>query len=367
MPQNQLVEVYVCLGKGTAANPPPNAGSIQRYRLSLPDGTLTPGSFVSEPPAAWYLVAQPGGRTLYAVHDLSEVGGYPGGGVSAFGIESLSSTLSLRSLQPVHGMLPCYVTFDPTGRWLLAANYGTGNVVALPILEDGSIGEACDIVQHHGASVNPQRQEGPHTHSVVLDPTGGYALVADLGLDKIIIYRLEMADNTLKLRHAGEVTTRPGSGPRHLAYHPNGHYLYCTNELDSTLTVFAGDASQGTLREVQTVSMLPERFSGQNYPAHLQLFGDTLYASNRGHDSIVLFAVEADGEKLRPVSYVSTEGSSPRHFAIDPTGQVMLVGNEKSDSLAVFRRDPVTGGLSLIALTDAPNPVFILFRQPAAV
>jgi 6-phosphogluconolactonase len=361
MPQNHFVEVYICLGKGGAANPLPNAGSIQFYRLSLSDGDLTPGSFVSDPPAAGHLAVHPSGRWLYALHGLREVNGHPGSGASAFTIELMSSALSLLNLQPVHGLWPSYLVFDASGRWLIVVNYGTGNVAALPILDDGSLGAASDIVQHQGASVNPQRQEGPHAHSVVLDPTGRYALVADLGLDKIIIYRLEMVDNSLKLRRAGEVITHPGSGPRHLAYHPNGR-LYCTNELDSTLTVFAGDASQGMLREIQTLSTLPEGYTGQNSPAHLQWFGDFLYASNRGHDSIAIFALEADGERLRPVSHVSTDGSNPRHFAIDPTGQYMLVGNEKSDSLAIFRRDSATGTLSLIALSDAPSPVFVLFR-----
>ena len=357
------LDVYVCTGRGRAENPPPNAGGIQQYRMSLADGALKPVGFFADPPSAGHLALHPDGHHLYALHGLREVSGQPGGGASAYRIDN-SGGLTPLNLRSVHGLWPSYSAFDPSGRWLIAVNYGTGNVVVLPILEDGTLGEASYVVQHEGSSVNLERQEAPHAHSVVIDPGECCALVADLGLDKIITYRLHRLPDALQLHFVGALNTRPGCGPRHLAYHPSGRFLYCTNELDSSLTAYSGEAADGTLHEFQTLSTLPAEYRGQNSPAHLQFApsGRTLYVSNRGHDSIAIFEVDAASGKLTPVSHISTGGSSPRHLAVDPTGQYLLAANERSSSLATFSIEVETGELSMIAMMEVPNPVFVLCR-----
>jgi 6-phosphogluconolactonase len=358
--QSQLVDVYVCTGKSAHENPPANAGGIQQYHLSLSDGSLMPNAFVSQPPSVGHLALHPDGRHLYSLHGMREINGQPGGAASAFAVDPGSGTLTFLNLQAVHGLWPSYITIISGGRGLIAVNYGTGNVVLLPIQPDGSLDPASDVVQHTGSSVNPDRQEGPHAHCVLLDPSGQYALVADLGLDRIVIYQ----PVGLKLCARNSLAVKPGSGPRHLAYHPNGRYLYSTNELDSTVTVFTGEIAQGRLHAIQRISTLPAGFGDRNSPAHLQFApsGNRLYVSNRGHDSIAVFAVDAESGHLRLQSHVSTRGSSPRHFAIDPTGQFLLVGNEKSSSLVVFRIDAATGDPSLLHIIDIPNPVFVLCR-----
>lgn len=358
--QDSSIDVYVCSDKGR----PLDTAGIQLYRLALANGELTPSLFVSSPDTVGFLAAHPDGRHLYGVNWMPEIEGQPGGGANAYQIDQSSGGLLPLNLKPVHGVVPCYVSIDPSGRWLLTANYVSGNVTILPILEDGPLGDATDVIQHHGSSVNPQRQESPHTHSVIFDPTGRYALVADLGIDKIIIYRLEINLGRLKLLAETSLSTPPGAGPRHLAFHPNGRFLYCTNELDSTLTVFAGDVSQGSLREIQTLSSLPVAFKGYNSLAHLQfsISGEYLYVSNRGHDSITIFSVDAATGQLGLKSHILTQGSVPRHFAIDPTGRYLIVANEKSSNMATFRIDGSTGDLSLIAVTDIPSPIFVLCR-----
>lgn len=230
----------------------------------------------------------------------------------------------------------------------------------LPIGEDGRLGELTDAIQHQGSSVNPQRQEGPHPHSANPDAANRYLFVPDLGLDKIMIYRVDLTHGKLSPNDEPWARVKAGAGPRHFAFHPNGKYGYVINELDSTLTAFAYDDKRGRLTEVETVSTLPENYKGRNHCAdvHVSPSGKFIYGSNRGHDSIVIFAINERTGRLTYVGHEPTQGKTPRNFAIDPTGTFLLVANQDSDTIVTFRIDRLTGKLSPTGnVISAPTPV----------
>jgi 6-phosphogluconolactonase len=240
------------------------------------------------------------------------------------------------------------------------ANYAGGSVSVLPIGEDGRLGELTDLVQHHGSSANPQRQKSPHPHSANLDAANRYLFVPDLGLDKIMIYRIDSPRGKLKPNDEPWARVKAGAGPRHFAFHPKGRYAYVINELDSTVTAFAFDETRGTLKEIQTVPTLPDSFTGNSTCAdvHVSPSGKFLYGSNRGHDSIVIFAIDEDTGQLTYVEHEPTQGKTPRNFAIDPTGTFLLAANQNSDTVVTFRIDPVTGRLSPTGhVASVPSPV----------
>jgi 6-phosphogluconolactonase len=242
------------------------------------------------------------------------------------------------------------------------ANYGGGSVACLPINDDGSLRPATGFVQHQGSSVNPQRQKEPHAHSINLDSSGRYALAADLGLDRVLIYRLDNG----RLIPAAEpfASVAPGAGPRHLALHPNGRYAYVINELGNTVTAFDLDSRSGALKEIQAISTLPGGFGGQSYTAEVVVHpnGKFLYGSNRGHDSLAIFRLDPESGKMTPAGHRPTQGKFPRNFAIDPSGAFLLAANQESDSVVVFRIDPGTGALTPTGQTlDIGKPVCVRF------
>jgi 6-phosphogluconolactonase len=249
-----------------------------------------------------------------------------------------------------------------TGKHVLVANFASGSVCVLPIRPDGSLGDATDVVQHYGSSVDPRRQAGPHAHAATPDSSGRYVFVPDLGLDKVMIYELDTARGVLKPHSTPWVETRPGAGPRQVAMHPGGRFAYLINELDSTMMVYRYDPEGGALREIQTLSTLPEDYDGKSTCAEVQLApdGSLLYGSNRGHDSLVIFAVnQADGTLTR-IGHESTQGHIPRSFTVDPTGDWVLVANQDSDNVVVFRVDHGTGALAAVrAVPDVPTPVCV--------
>jgi len=245
---------------------------------------------------------------------------------------------------------------------VLVANYGGGNVSVLPVQSDGRLGEATDFIQHEGSGADPSRQAGPHAHSINLDPNNLYAFAADLGLDKILIYRLDALQGKLYPGDEPWASVKAGAGPRHFTFHPGGSYAYVINELDSTVTAFAYEGGTGTLREVQTVSTLPEGFSGRNSCAEVQVTpsGRFLYGSNRGHDSIAVFEIDGNTGKLTPRGHESTQGKNPRNFGIDPTGTFLLAANQDTNNVVTFRIDPQTGTLTPTGQTlEVPIPVCI--------
>ncbi len=317
-------------------------------RFDPATGRLTPPELAAETMSPSFLALRPGGRFLYAVGEATNLGGKRGGAVSAFSLDAKTGKLTLLNHQPSGGAGPCHLAVDQTGKCLLVANYGSGSIAALPIQADGALGEPGAVIQHHGSSVNPQRQAGPHAHFILPDPANRFALTCDLGLDQVLVYRLDPAKAGLVANDPPFAAVKPGAGPRHLAFHPSGRFVFVINEMGSTLTAFAYDAQRGALKELQTLSTLPEGFAGKSTCAEVQVHpsGNFVYGSNRGHDSLAVFGFDPASGKLTCREHQSTQGKNPRHFALDPTTQWLLAENQDSDSIVVFRVDPKTGRLS---------------------
>jgi 6-phosphogluconolactonase len=346
---------------GTYTEPPSGKGEgIYVCRLDPDSGTLSPPQIVRDVANPSFLALDANRPRLYAVNELEE------GGVSAFARDPQTGDLRFLNRQPSHGAAPCYVGLDTSGRYALVANYNGGTVAALPIAADGSLGPATGVVRHEGSSVNPQRQEKPHPHMIAPTPDGRFVLATDLGTDRILIYRLDLATGRLLPNEPGPAFAKanPGSGPRHFAFAPNGRTLYVINEIDSTLTAYAYEGERGAIRPRQTVSSLPVGFEGESTCAHVVVAPDGrfVYGSNRGHDSIAIWAVDGDSGDLTPVGHESTGGRTPRNFAIDPSGSWLLAANQESDTVVTFRRDRAAGTLTATGRVDAiPSPVAIVF------
>jgi 6-phosphogluconolactonase len=311
-----------------------------------------------------FLALHPYKPWLYAVNEVDDFGGKKSGAVSAFAIEPGTNMLRLLNQQSSQGGGPCHLVVDRFGSNVLAANYTGGSVVVLPIQQDGRLGQATDVAQHRGSSVNKSRQESPHAHCVNLDPPNNFAAVADLGLDKVLIYRYAPMAGKLQPNNPPSVSIKPGAGPRHFAFHPNNRFAYVINELNCTVTAFAYDPDAGTLREIQTVSTLLEEFKPGFSTAEVQIHpsGQFLYGSNRGHDSIAVFTIDPQSGRLTLLQNQHTEGKTPRNFSIDPSGRYLLAANEHSDTIVVFRIDQLTGRLTPNRTkADVPHPVCVLF------
>lgn len=333
---------WVYLGTYTGGKSP--SKGIYVARLDVRTGELAQPELAAEVTNPSFVALHPNGRFLYAV---GEMGGQKGGAVSAFAIDPASGRLTLLNQVSSRGSGPCHLNVDKTGRYVVAVNYGSGSTTAIAIQPDGRLGESTAFIQHSGSSVNPKRQQGPHAHSVNFSPDNRFAVVADLGLDQVLVYRFDAAKGTLEPNQPPYAKVAAGSGPRHFAFHPNGRFGYVINELASTVTAFAWDARRGALSEIQTISTLPKDFSGENYCAEVVAHpsGRFLYGSNRGHDSIAVFSIDRQG-KLALIEHVPTQGKFPRNFAIEPGGAYMLVANQNSNNVVVFRIDSKTGRLS---------------------
>lgn len=335
---------------------------IYVYELNLSSGELTRERKVEGVMNPSYLALHPQRSFLYAINEVESFAGAESGGVSAFALDPESGELTPLNAQSSGGKSPCYISVEQTGRFALVANYSGGNVAMLPIHADGRLGAASDVAQHSGSSLHPERQTAPFLHSIVPDPTNRFAIAADLGTDKLVIYKLDLEEGKLKM-HA-EVSVKPGSGPRHTIFHPNGEYLYLINELNSTLNVYRYDADQGRLEEVQSISTLPPDFEGENLCADLHIQGKYLYASNRKHDTIAWFLIDEDTGRLSNQGEVSSGGKEPRNFAIDPTGSFLLAAHEKSDNVVTFQIDPATGKPLVTGLEiKVSQPVCVKFLQ----
>jgi 6-phosphogluconolactonase len=337
---------------------------IYAFRFQPGAGTLTPIGVVAETVNPAFLAVHPNRRFLYAVNEVSTYEGESAGSVSAFSINAGTGELTFINRVSSRGAGPCHLVVDKTGKCLLVANYGGGSVAAFPLKEDGSLGDASAFVQHVGSSVNPRRQRGPHAHATNISPDNRFAFVADLGLDQVLVYRMDPAKGTLTPNDPPFAKVDPGSGPRHMAFHPDGRYAYVLNELSSTVTAFAYDPARGSLEELETTSTLPKDFSGDNTTAEVEVHpsGRFLYGSNRGHDSIAVFAIDTRNGTLTPEEHVSTQGKTPRNFAIDPTGNYLFAANQASDNIVVFRIDRETGRLTPTThVLDVPSPVCVTF------
>jgi 6-phosphogluconolactonase len=312
-----------------------------------------------------FLTVDPEKNMLYAVSETEKYQGKPGGGVFSYAIETESGRLSYRNERFSFGGAPCYVSQDQTRRYLFAANYLGANAAVWGIGPDGSLKESTAQVRHTGSGPRADRQEAPHPHSIVADPGNRYVLVPDLGLDRVVIYKLDASTGALTPH--GEAKLSPGSGPRHLAFHPRGDLLYVINELNCTITTFAYDGLHGTCRELQSVSTLPEHHDGENTCAdiHVDQSGTFVYGSNRGHDSIAVFRIDAAEGTLTLVDHTPTRGRTPRNFALSPDGKFLLAANQDTDSIVTFAIDQATGRLTPTGdIVSVRKPVCIRFYQP---
>jgi len=323
-------------------------------------GALSPvGSFtgVANPS---FLRVHPNGRWLYAVSEVGLADSGEHGAVWAFHIDQASLALEPINRQSTRGDWPCHLEIDASGRWLLASNYGSGDVAVFPITAEGELGELVEFVQHEGQGPNEARQEGPHAHSATMSPDNQFVIVADLGIDRLVIYNLNM--DTGKLVLHGMTQTRPGAGPRHVTFDHEGRRLYVANELDSTVTVYDYDAANGSLSEMQTLDTLPPA-APENIVAdiHISSSGQRVYVSNRGHNSVAAYAVGADG-RLTRLAIPSCGGKWPRNFALAPGGRFMLVANEQSNEIVVL---PVLAGTAElgepVAWSTIPRPTCVQF------
>ncbi len=349
---------------GTYTRPDPslpgiNGQGIYVYSFDSDSGALTLLSETQGIDSPSYLAIDATKRHLYAV---SEVWGWEECTLSAYRIDPESGALTYINKQVTQGGLSCFVSVDKTNRYALVANYWSGKgVVVFPIREDGGIDPISSAVQHHGSGPNTVRQDRSHAHSAQTDPTNTYVFVPDLGIDKVMIYRLDHEHGTLIPNTVPSLNLPPGTGPRHFVFHPNGRFAYVIGELAATITALSYDQSSGALDALQTVSTLPEGDTGIKFSAdlHITPSGKFLYGSNRGHDSIVIYTVDEHTGKLTYVGHQSTLGSTPRNFAIDPTGAFLLVANQNSDTIVTFRVDSQTGLLHEIGQISAPTPVCI--------
>jgi 6-phosphogluconolactonase len=337
---------------------------IYLFGFDATTGALEPLGLAAELPNPTFLCVHPTEPFLYAVSEVREFGDRRNGAVHAFVTDRDTGGLTPLNVQPSGGAGPCHVSIDSTGRLVLAANYASGSVVALPVAADGRLGPATATLQHHGHSVHPDRQTAPHAHSITPSPDNRFAVAADLGIDRILVYRMDPASGRLWANDPPSAPIAPGAGPRHLAFHPRLPFVYVITELGNTVVTFEWDDAGGLLHERQTVSTLPSGFTGISSGAEIRVDagGRFLYGSNRGHDSLAVFRIDGSSGLLSPVAHTPTQGGHPRHFTLHRSGNWALVANRDNDSIVVFRRDPATGQLTATGHSaTASMPVCLVF------
>jgi 6-phosphogluconolactonase len=325
-----------------------NSRGIYLSQFNPATGRLTAPKLAAETKNPTFLVVSADGHFLYAGSEMTNDHGRLTGAVSAYALDNKTGRLTFLNQQNSGGDgSPCHLSLDATDKCLLVANYDTGSLAALPVQADGQLGAATTMIQHAGSSVNPSRQAGPHAHSISPSPDNRFALNCDLGLDQVFVYRLDAENARLTPNDPPFATVQPGSGPRHLVFSKDGNFVYVINEMSNTISAFHYDAENGKMTGAQTISTLPDDFSGANTGAEIALHpsGKFLYASNRGHNSIALFDVDQKSGKLTPVAHQSTLGRMPRFFAIDPSGRWLFAENQASGSVVIFAIDPATGKL----------------------
>jgi 6-phosphogluconolactonase len=334
---------------------------IYAYRFQSATGKLTPIGLAGETSNPSFLAVHPSQRFLYAANENNS------GMVSAFSIDPATAQLKLLNSVSSKGSGPCHVAVDKTGKWLFVANYNNGSAASYPINADGSLGEASAVDQHAGKSVVPGRQNGPHAHVAAISPDNRFVWVADLGMDQIFSYRIDPAKGGMTPNDPPFAKITAGSGPRHVVFRSDSKFAYVISELTATVTVFSYDAAKGTMQEVQTISTLPDGYTGTKSGAEIALHpsGKFLYGSNRGQDSIAIFKVDAAKGTLTAAGNVPAGGKTPRNFAIDPTGHYLLAANQDGNNVVEFRIDQQTGGLTPTGDTlDVGAPVCVLFVSP---
>jgi 6-phosphogluconolactonase len=336
---------------------------IYCYKLDLASGKLTEAGVTEGINNPSFLAIHPSGKYLYAVSEVSGANNKPGGAVSSFALDRKTGKLTPLNHQPSEGDGPCHVSVDKTGQCVLVANYNSGSVASLKVNSDGSLEKASSAIQHEGSSVVAKRQAAPHAHSFNVAPDNRFAFACDLGLDKVLIYKLDPAKATLTPNDPAFVKTPAGGGPRHFAFHPGGRFAYVCNEITSAVTALAYDAAKGALSEIQTITTLPEPTPG-NSTAEIQVHpsGKFVYCSNRGHNSLAIFTVDEKTGQLTAAGHQKTGGRTPRNFGIDPTGQYIIACNQATDNVAVFKVDQASGKLTQVGeMVSVPAAVCVKY------
>lgn len=356
MGQTSKSELFVFVGTYNSGD----ETGIQLLRFSPDQERLEYVGLAGECSNPSFIAIHPNERFLYAVSER----GSPGGGhVLSFAVDRGSGLLTFINDRHSGGKGPCHLAVDPSGRWVLVANYSDGGVATLRILDDGSLGEGGARLKHEGSGVDPERQEGPHAHSINLTPDGSRAVVADLGTDKVALYRFDPGDGSLIPNDPPWGTVDPGSGPRHVAFHPDGNRVYVLNEMFATLSTFSYDSLSGALESLQTISMLPDGYNGRRSGAEVVVHpsGRFVYASNRGHDSIAIFSVLPENGTLVEMGHEPSGGKNPRNFAIESSGTYLFAANQDTNNVVVFRIED-NGQLSRTAMeAEVPRPVCLRF------
>ena len=339
---------------------------VYLLHLDAESGELEVAGLAGEAANPNFLALHPTEPLLYSVGNMTDEDGNTVGALNAFAIDPETGLLELLNQHPSVGAGPCHIAVDAAGRHAMAANYSGGSAIVVSIEADGALGEQTAYVEHEGSSVH-DRQQAPHAHAVDLAPDGRFLFVTDLGIDQVRIYRYSDEDGSLEPGEPSHAETAPGAGPRHFTFHPSGDYAYVINELDNTITAFDYDGESGALETIHTVPTLPADFDGHNTTAEIRVHpsGRFVYGSNRGHDSIAVFAVDEATGELTPVGHTSTRGETPRNFNIDPSGRFLLAANQDTDNIAVFRIDGETGELEFTGTeVEIPAPVCVVFRAP---
>lgn len=339
------------------------AGAIHAYRLGVDNAHLAPTQTTTDVEHPFFLALAPDREFLYSIH-AAKFGGKAEEQVAVYRIVDDEGTLALLNRQSTHGTASCYLDVDATGKTVVVANYSTGSIASLPVSEDGSLGEVATFVQHTGSSVNPQRQTGPNAHCIVVSPDNRFVFAADLGIDKLMCYRLDAATSTLTPNRQPFVRMPPGAGPRHLTFHPNGEHVYVINELANSVTHFDYEPAAGLLFERDTITTLPEDFTGESYCADLKITpnGRFLYGTNRGHDSIAAYSIGEDGQ-LTLLEITPSGGKGPQNLAITADGSLLLCANMPGNNVTLFGIDRETGNLTKVGEPFAiTSPSCIILR-----
>lgn len=362
LPPKHATLVYV----GTFTDTPANSKGIYLFWLRTEHGdasqnrALVPLGLAAETSSPAFLALDRKRHLLFCANEINA------GTVSVFAIDPPTGKLTFLNEQSSMGSRPAHIALDQTGRNLLVANYNNGTVAVLPVAKDGRLGEATCVVQDTGISINPARQAGPHAHCVTLSPDNRFAFVSDLGIDKVMIFKFDSEHGKLIPNDPAFAEIKGGSGPRHLVFRSDGKFAYLISEMASTVTAFAYDAKSGTLKELQTLSCLPSSFKGANTAGEIGIVpsGQFLFASNRGDDSVVEFAIDSKKGTLTWMAEQSTKGKTPRYFGIAPSGNQLLVCNQDSDSMLMYGVDAGTGNVTPSDVTiHVPSPVCAVFLR----
>jgi 6-phosphogluconolactonase len=349
---------------GTYTQDGSKSQGIYAYRYDAATQEVTSLGLAAETTNPSWVALHPNGRFLYAVNEVQNYNGPNSGGVSAFSLDRATGKLTFLNEAASRGADPCYITVDQSGKYILVANYTGGSIAAFPISDDGKLGNASAFVQHTGHGLNPKRQEAAHAHSIDLSPDERFAFVDDLGLDELLVYKFNKSKGSLKPNNPPFAKLEAGAGPRHFALHPSGKFGYVVSELASTVTAFSIDLKAGMLHRSQSISTLPDDFKGENDDAEIRMHpsGKFLYASNRGHDSIAVFAIDSSKGTLTPIEHTSTGGKTPRSFEIDPTGTLLFAENQQSNNIVIFHIDEKTGKLTPTGkVLEVGQPVCVKF------